>query len=323
MTNSDEDAKIAYQTLTRDLSRKLDVLWDMETQDPDDYLTLCMLATHPCTNLRAVTVTPGTLDQVGLVRKTLQKLGRESIPIGARNQKATQDSISAFHYKVEKWETSEPDGSAADIIYQTIQQFPELTIITGGPVGNLALALQQYPDLVIHRWVAQGGFAGDNIVPEEHRMHKFRGKQECPTWNFGGDSKSAKYLLSSSRILERICVSKNVCHGVVYNLDFHRVVQASVRDNNAPLGLKQVYKAMSIYLQKKGQKALHDPLAACVAIDPSICTLALVELYEADVKRNGWGSRASAAPNTLISVSVNQQRFKELFCMITQPDPDF
>ena len=35
-----------------------DVVWDMETGDPDDFLTLLMLAGHPQVNLRAVTVTP-------------------------------------------------------------------------------------------------------------------------------------------------------------------------------------------------------------------------------------------------------------------------
>ena len=34
-----------------------DVVWDMETGDPDDFLTLLLLLGHPQVNLKAVTVT--------------------------------------------------------------------------------------------------------------------------------------------------------------------------------------------------------------------------------------------------------------------------
>lgn len=44
---------------------------------------------------------------------------------------------------------------------------------------------------MIERWVAQGGFAGDNIVPPQYRLKKFDGKIFCPTFNFGGDSRAA------------------------------------------------------------------------------------------------------------------------------------
>ena len=36
----------------------IDVVFDMETGDPDDFFTLCLLTAHPKVNLRAVTVTP-------------------------------------------------------------------------------------------------------------------------------------------------------------------------------------------------------------------------------------------------------------------------
>lgn len=60
----------------------LDVVWDMETGDPDDFLTLLLLLGHPRVNLRGVTITPGTPDQVGVVRHALALFGRD-IPVGA------------------------------------------------------------------------------------------------------------------------------------------------------------------------------------------------------------------------------------------------
>jgi len=42
-----------------------------------------------------------------------------------------------------------------------------------------------------------------------------------------------------------------------------------------------IYDAMEEYMKKRGCKALHDPLAACVAVDPSICTFAQGTYLEA------------------------------------------
>jgi inosine-uridine nucleoside N-ribohydrolase len=39
----------------------------METNDPDDFLTLCILSTHPKVNLRAVTITPGYVSAAHLL----------------------------------------------------------------------------------------------------------------------------------------------------------------------------------------------------------------------------------------------------------------
>ena len=44
-------------------------VFDMETSDPDDFITLVFLLGHPEVDLRAVTITPGTREQVGVVRQ--------------------------------------------------------------------------------------------------------------------------------------------------------------------------------------------------------------------------------------------------------------
>ncbi len=46
-------------------------------------------------------------------------------------------------------------------------------------------------------FISKGGFAGDNVVPEEYRLAKFAGMQTCATWNFGGARESALALLQS------------------------------------------------------------------------------------------------------------------------------
>jgi len=44
------------------------IVFEMETSDPDDFMTLLWLADHPGVELAGVVVTPGSQDQCQLVR---------------------------------------------------------------------------------------------------------------------------------------------------------------------------------------------------------------------------------------------------------------
>src|SRR5690242_13598120 len=76
----------------------IDIVWDMETSDPDDFMTLLWLLDHPNVNLKAVTITPGTQDQVGLIRQALAWFDK-NIPVGAFNLDHPKSCVSAWHYK--------------------------------------------------------------------------------------------------------------------------------------------------------------------------------------------------------------------------------
>jgi pyrimidine-specific ribonucleoside hydrolase len=72
------------------------VAFDMETRDPDDVLTLCLLAGHRGVRLEAVTVNPGRPAQIGVVREVLARLGAD-VPVGARVAGSERDEVSPFH----------------------------------------------------------------------------------------------------------------------------------------------------------------------------------------------------------------------------------
>ena len=280
----------------------------METADPDDFLTLCFLLSHPDVNLTAVTVTPGGKLQVGLVKKVLEIMETD-IPVGARNPDHQKQSVSSYYHKLMGHiPEAEADDYGYVVMASTLEKYPDLTILTGAPLPNLGLLIGNFPDIKLKRWVAQGGFAGDNIVPKEKRLPKFNGKILCPTFNFNGDVKSAKLLLSSDKIEKRICISKNVCHGVVYTQDLHEEY-AAIKNKTKATAL--IYKAMDIYLKKHPDgKKLHDPLAACTAINENVCELKEVEIYR---EKGMWGSRPRPDSGTWISISHNQKLFENLF----------
>jgi pyrimidine-specific ribonucleoside hydrolase len=160
-----------------------------------------------------------------------------------------------------------PDGLGWQVIADTLAKYPRATLITGAPLKNLNQLLIQQPDIAIERCVIQGGFAGDAVVPPAKRMKKFDGMNECDTWNFGGCHEGAERMLNAPGIKLRQLCSKNVCHQVVYTAAMHERLEP-IKNKNAAYSL--LYEMMDKYLTNKGEKKLHDPLAVCTAIDPTI-----------------------------------------------------
>ncbi len=278
-----------------------DVVWDMETGDPDDFLTLLLLLGHPQVNLKAVTVTPGTTAQVGLVRKALA-LFRRDLPVGAHALDHPKRCVSSWHERaygpIEPSRDAEPGG---ELLCRVCDD--ATTLVTGAPLKNLGAAVRS-GRLRLGRWVAQGGFAGEGVVPPERQLAKFRGRVTCPTYNLNGDPRSALDALATPAIGERRFVSKNVCHGVIYDAALHARVGA-VKAVSRSLGL--IWQGMEAYLSKTpAGKAFHDPLAACCAIDESIGTWAEVELYR---EHGEWGARPSPGSRTWIITGYDHERF--------------
>ncbi len=282
--------------------------FDMETSDPDDAMTLALLAGHPRVDLRAVTVTPGSDEQIGVVKHILKRLDRSDVLVGSHSPGSKPGAVSDFHYRwLGKVAPAEADDSAVNVLLHPLSMWVgQVTLLTGGPLKNPGALLQQHTRTHIGTWVAQGGFAGDSVVPAEHRLAKFTGRETCPTFNFNGAPKVALSMLSSPNIGKRWLVSKNVCHGVTYDLEMHLEVG---RRTLSP-GMKLVYEGMGVYLERRLEgKLFHDPLAAAVAIDREVCQFREVEVYR---ERGEWGSRLAAGTNTHISVSVNHERFLDV-----------
>ncbi|MCP4521067.1 MAG: nucleoside hydrolase [Cytophagales bacterium] len=115
---------------------KQDFIFDMETSDPDDVLTLCLLANHKYANLRAVTVTPGTNEQIGLVKHVLKRLGLD-IPVGGFRINDESMWVSPYYYKwLGKFQAAISDDEGYKIIQETIKKYPNTTVVTGAPLKN-------------------------------------------------------------------------------------------------------------------------------------------------------------------------------------------
>jgi len=288
-------------------------VFDMETGDPDDVLTLLFLGSHPSVELRAVTITPGSQEQVALVRWLLQQLGLAHIRLGAQgwpaNAKKKVDLETLFYKSFGRSPGGEPACEPADrVLLDCCGE--GVTLVTGAPLHNLGAALG-LEGFRLGRLVAQGGFAGEGVVPREMQMDKFLGMETCPTWNFCGNIEAARAALSSAAIGRKICVSKNVCHSVYYDDEWHRALGAAARaapGSRRAAAFRIMHAAMDTYLRHRpGGKKLHDPLALAVALDESVCELAEVQLF---CQKGKWGSRLCPGSDTLISIAYDPVKFQ-------------
>jgi pyrimidine-specific ribonucleoside hydrolase len=292
-------------------------VFDMETGDPDDVLTLLFLGSHPDVELRAVTITPGSREQVALVRWLLQQMGLTHVRLGAQDWPANANKAvnlnTSFYQNFGRSPIGEPECERADqVLVECCDE--NTTLVTGAPLHNLGDALK-ISGFRLGRWVAQGGFAGEGVVPPDKQMDKFRGMRTCSTWNFGGCIPAAQAALASMAITRKVCVSKNVCHSVYYDDEFHGSLRLALQNKvaHAPESVQAVafqimYDAMDRYLKHKPQgKKLHDPLALATALDESVCELVEVDLF---CQKGQWGARLSEGSNILISIAYNASKFK-------------
>merc|ERR1712147_64340 len=96
---SDLDAQTSAHGKSRRLTR---YVFDMETGDPDDVLTLLFLCSRPDVELLAVTITPGSDEQVALVRWILQHMGLKHVRLGAQDWPANSSkpvNLTTAFYK--------------------------------------------------------------------------------------------------------------------------------------------------------------------------------------------------------------------------------
>lgn len=199
------------------MTDKIPIIFNMETADPDDVLTLCLLSHHPQVNLRGITITPGSVQQVALVGHILRMLELD-LPIATKNIKHPKACVSEWHYK---WlgEIDTPVGIRGGVAHYLISEYlekePDLKIVSGAGLGCVAqflhaeaLCIRDHALPPLKEIVIQGGFAGDSVVPPEHRLAKFAGKETCQTFNLGADRVAAQQVIDSSKIALKRFVSK-------------------------------------------------------------------------------------------------------------------
>lgn len=279
-------------------------VFDMETDDPDDVLTLLFLAMKADVELKAVTIArPGSRDQVALVRWLLKEVGLPNVRVGAQDWPQNIDGGDDGHAKLEARfyksfgrleKIDEHDCEpASHVLRACCDEYT--TLVTGAPLTNLGKAIAE-GGFKLGRWVAQGGFAGEGVVPRHLQMKEFKGKRCKSSFNFK-DLDATRRALQCKHIGRKVFVGGNVCNRAYYdNSEVTRDQDGRVKGGwhgevgealkaakvlgDQPVRLRALelmHAAMTSYGRGK---TLYDPLALAVAFDETVCTLAEVELEE-------------------------------------------
>lgn len=144
--------------------------------------------------------------------------------------------------------------------------------------------------------VANGGYAGSNIVPFEKQLSKFKNRESIRTYNFNMDIDSAMNVLNSKNIKEILLVSKNVCHDIK---NTHNIIHKET------------------FLDKynlSSEKRLHDLLMVKEGVNHILNNEMICEYKNVKLKciikepnnMSTWGSYLSGYSHIKISVSYIQ-----------------
>jgi hypothetical protein len=158
---------------------KTQVCIEMETGDIDDILTLIILLQNKNIKVRAIVVTPGSLLQIGLIKSILHTYGY-AVPVGGYNPKS--DAKLGHQYtKLFDFAPAQPSEWIDGVELLRINSGPDVTLFTIGPPKASGKLMMEFPQTEFKELVAQGGFAGVGVVPEDKILEKFKGLTHCVT----------------------------------------------------------------------------------------------------------------------------------------------
>jgi purine nucleosidase len=215
-------------------------------------------------------------------------------------------------------------GHAVTALVETVRANPGLTLVTLGPLTNVALALAQAPDLAakVGRCVVMGGAACTvgNVTP-------------AAEYNIWCDPEAARLVFRSGLPIEM--VGWELCRGEA-NLDDEDI--ARCRSLDTPLAHFAVdcnATAIRVNRDLLGEAgiSLPDPVAMAVALDPAIATRTSRHWVDVEcegtltrgqtvvdelgvVRRGvasamGWEWRGDREPNVTVCWAIDVARFKE------------
>ena len=251
----------------------------------DDAVALIMALRAPDVDVRAITIVAGNVPVPQATRNALYtaELCGADVPVfpGA-NQPLIREYMHAewFHGKDGLGDHDYPAPRlapepvhAVDAIIETIRANPGITLVTLGPLTNIAVALARAPEIAanVARMVVMGGApcCEGNVTP-------------AAEYNIWVDPEAARMVAHSQLPIE--LVGWHLCRGpaALDASDIDRVLAF-----NTPLARFAIEcnsTAMAAYRVQTGENgiSLPDPVAMSIALDPSICTSASDHYFDVE-----------------------------------------
>ncbi len=251
----------------------------------DDAVALIMALRAADVEVAAITTVAGNVPVTQATRNALYvaELCGSEVPVFAgAGQPLLRQYVTAewFHGKDGLGDHGYPaprraaeTSHAVDAIIATIQAHPGLTLVTLGPLTNIALALAKEPEIVKHvgRCVVMGGnpCTEGNVTP-------------AAEYNIWVDPEAARMVLHSRLPIE--LVGWQLCRGnaAVNPADIREILQLATP--LAQFAVECNSTAMEAYRVQTAEIgiSLPDPVAMSIALDPAICTSATNHYVEVE-----------------------------------------
>lgn len=241
----------------------------------DDAVALIMALRAPDVSVAAITVVAGNVDLQQATRNALYtvELCGATVPVhaGAAKpllrvyQNATwfhgRDGLGDHNYPAPR--QSPHPKHAVDAIVETIEANPGLVLVTLGPLTNIALAVSKSPASVskVSRCVVMGGApcCEGNVTP-------------AAEYNIWVDPEAASIVMRSGLPVELIGWQLSRGEAVLDSDDMERVIGFDTK--LAQFAIECNSHARAAYKIQTGEDGicLPDPVAMCLALDPTIGT---------------------------------------------------
>jgi purine nucleosidase len=241
----------------------------------DDAVALIMALRAPDVHVAAITVVAGNVDVQQATRNALYtvELCGANTPVysgAAKPLLRTYENATWFHGRDGLGEHNYPaprraaePGHAVDAIIETIEANPGIVLVTLGPLTNVALAISKAPATVtkVSRCVIMGGnlCCEGNVTP-------------AAEYNIWVDPEAARIVMRSGLAVELI--GWHLCRGeaVLDESDIARVLKFDTK--LATFAIECNSHARAAYKIQTGEDGicLPDPVAMCLALDPTVGT---------------------------------------------------
>ena len=241
----------------------------------DDAVALIMALRAPDVHVAAITIVAGNVDVQQATRNALYtvELCGAKAPVYSGAEKPllrTYENATWFHGRDGLGDHNYPAPSqspeklhAADAIIGTIEANPGLVLVTLGPLTNIALALSKRPGIAakVSRCVVMGGApcCEGNVTP-------------AAEYNIWVDPEAARIVMRSGLPIELIGWQLSRGDAVLRETEIAHIQGFNTK--LAHFAIECNSRARAAYKTQTGEDglALPDPVAMCLALDPSVGT---------------------------------------------------
>jgi purine nucleosidase len=170
------------------------------------------------------------------------------------------DGMGNMHYPKPK---SKPQSAhAVDAIIDTLKTYPgEITLVTLGPLTNIATALIRAPEIasLVQRCVIMGGAANTlgNITP-------------AAEYNIWVDPEAAKIVFHSGMPMEMVGWELSRHDATLTPLEIEKIINFGTEKAQFAMDINKTALDASMKIQDASGLNLADPVAMAVALDPDI-----------------------------------------------------